>query len=973
MTVDTDDVFKEIRKSCSPSTWSKGVQLVRASAVAGVSESAEELVCRVRVPQRAVAPTVMIYPEDEEWDCDCESKAPCCEHVAAAIIAVRRSHAEGTPLAQSERSGARLEYRFKKVRDHLVLERFVVGVDGSSALLPRSLSSLVASPRDPHRLTPSQGDIAIDRLMGQRLHGQLLADAAKGVLLTLAGTPHVTLDGEAVDIESTPLKPIAHVRDADRGFVVAIERDPSVTSVVVPGVVRAGSTLRVLAETDLTGESLERLPSERHFGPKSVSVLVTEVLPELMKRLPVEVRTKRLPKLTRTLKPRLVLDVQQEGNTLSVLPTLWYGQGARVDGDQLVHISGDVPVRNKEAERGLARKLFEQLTLSLGSRAIVSGDPAGALAARLDSWQGEIRGRATDRFIRRDDLEALVSYEAGSLSMSFQSSDASGPHTASAQAVLSAWRAGSELVPLAEGGWAPLPKRWLDRHGHRVSELLGAKQAAGGDKLPAHALPALGELCAALGLAQPEELERLAPLIEGFDSIPRAPRPSGLTAELRDYQARGVDWLCFLRDAELGAMLADDMGLGKTLQALCSVAGKTLVICPRSVLSNWAKEAARFRPNLRVHTYHGPRRELDTSADVTLTTYAVLRLDQDVLCAEPWSTVVLDEAQAIKNPDSQVARAAFRLHSPFRVTLSGTPVENRLEELWSLMHFTNPGLLGSRQYFRDEYESPIAEGRPEAAERLRRKIRPFLLRRLKSEVARELPPRSDITIPCTLDDDERAVYDAIRAATQKEIVQQLHAGGSVLRALEALLRLRQAACHSALVPGQSAERSSKVEELCSALEQVTAEGHKSLVFSQWTALLDLIEPQLRAAGLPFVRLDGSTRDRQAVVDGFQAADGPPVFLLSLMAGGTGLNLTAADHVFLMDLWWNPAVEDQAADRAHRIGQERPVFVHRLVAQDTVEERILALQEKKRSIADAALGDASQAGGLTREDLLTLLE
>jgi SNF2 family DNA or RNA helicase len=528
------------------------------------------------------------------------------------------------------------------------------------------------------------------------------------------------------------------------------------------------------------------------------------------------------------------------------------------------------------------------------------------------------------------------------------------------------------LVPLSDGGWAPLPTGWLERHGRRVAELLDAKRSQADGPLPTYALPALAQLCGDLGVPPPGDLKRLAPLILGFESIPEAERPSDLTAELRDYQRQGVNWLCFMRDARLGATLADDMGLGKTLQALCAIRGKTLVICPRSVLFNWKNEAARFRPGLRCEVYHGPKRSLDPDADITITTYAVLRLDQELLASRTWDAVVLDEAQMIKNPDSQVSQAAYRLSADFRLTLSGTPVENRLEELWSQIHFTNPGLLGGRQYFQDQYASPIADGRPDAAKALRTKIRPFLLRRVKSEVAKELPPRTDLILECDLNDDERAVYDAIRAATQKEVVERLRAGGSVLQALESLLRLRQAACHSALVPGQEATSSSKIVELLTALDQATAEGHKSLVFSQWTSFLDLIEPHLAQANIRALRLDGSTRDRQGVVDAFQAAAGPPVLLLSLKAGGTGLNLTAADHVFLMDLWWNPAVEDQAADRAHRIGQERPVFVYRLVAKDTVEERIVLLQQKKRGIADAALGDADQAGGLTRDDLLTLL-
>jgi SNF2 family DNA or RNA helicase len=375
---------------------------------------------------------------------------------------------------------------------------------------------------------------------------------------------------------------------------------------------------------------------------------------------------------------------------------------------------------------------------------------------------------------------------------------------------------------------------------------------------------------------------------------------------------------------------------------------------------------------LRTVVYHGAERELDHGADVTLTTYAVLRLDLRELANEPWDIVVLDEAQAIKNFDSQTARAAFGLKGEWRVALSGTPVENRLDELYSVLHFTNPGLLGGRSDFQSRYVAPISAGNPEAGKRLRDKIKPFVLRRMKRDVLPDLPPRTDSLLYVELDEAERAVYDAVRAATRKDVLERLSQGGSVLHALEALLRLRQAACHSALVPGQVAERSSKVERLLETLEETVAEDHKALVFSQWTSLLDRVEPALRAAGLGFLRLDGSTRDRARVVSEFQSASGPPVLLISLKAGGTGLNLTAADHVFLLDPWWNPAVEDQAKDRAHRIGQERPVMVYRMVAKDTVEERILALQDKKRQLVEVALGEAGSAGSLTRDDLLELL-
>ncbi len=459
---------------------------------------------------------------------------------------------------------------------------------------------------------------------------------------------------------------------------------------------------------------------------------------------------------------------------------------------------------------------------------------------------------------------------------------------------------------------------------------------------------------------------------KGFEAVPAAALPDDLTATLRAYQRRGVDWLSFLRDAKMGALLADDMGLGKTLQTISALRGRALVVAPRSVIDNWEAEIRRFRPSLRVWVYHGPGRRFDARADVTLTTYAVLRLDADALSKERWDTVVIDEAQAIKNPSSQTARAAYGLRGEFRVALSGTPVENRLEELWSLFHFTNPGLLGGRGDFDERYASPVASGDPDATARLRARVRPFMLRRLKRDVAPELPARTEVVLRVELDDSERAVYDAVRAATRDEVVEALRGGGNALVALEALLRLRQAACHAGLVPGQRADGSSKVSCLVDALETAAAEGHRALVFSQWTSLLDRVEPHLEEAGVSFTRLDGSTRDRGAVVEEFQSEGGPTAMLVSLKAGGTGLNLTAADHVFMLDPWWNPAVEDQAADRAHRIGQRRAVTVYRLVARDTVEERILSLQTKKRALAEAALDGADPAATLTRDDLFELL-
>jgi superfamily II DNA or RNA helicase len=781
-----------------------------------------------------------------------------------------------------------------------------------------------------------------------------------------------------VKTSGEPLLPRAAITDGEGGSVVLrVEQDPTVTEVLLPELALCGNTLRALAETELTGSRLERLPLSRTFAPAQLGELVAEFLPELEKKFPVDIRSKRLPATGRAERPSARMEYSQREHTLSVLPTLVYGDPPRahIDDGKLIHLSGAVPIRNEDAERGIIHRLRDELNLVFGRRVDFDGREAARFLARLEAWNGDL-GDGGNKLFRKHPLVPRLAIRGDAFDLTFEtpdgeeSNDGEPSGRADATSVLRAFQDGLSMVALDGGGFAPLPHDWLEKYGHRVADLLAARDAEG--KVATVALPALGELCDELGAPRPPGLAKLAPLLDGFQAMPEAPLPAGLTATLRHYQKQGVDWLSFLQKAELGAVLADDMGLGKTLQVLCALAPPALVVCPKSVVYNWAQEIRRFRPDLRTFIYQGKNRTLDDQADVTLVTYAVMRIDIDLLAAKKWGTVVLDEAQAIKNSDSQVARASYELSGAFRVALSGTPVENRLEELWSLFRFTNPGLLGTRSDFQERYSTPISSGNAVAAARLRARTKPFLLRRLKRDVAPELPPRTDVVLYCELDEEERSVYDAVRVATRRDVLAKLETGGSVLAALEALLRLRQAACHPSLVPGQSATGSSKLVRLLESLDEAAADGHKALVFSQWTSLLDLIEPHLRDAGIAFTRLDGSTRDRGAVVDEFQSEAGPPVMLASLKAGGTGLNLTAADHVFLVDPWWNPAVEDQAADRAHRIGQDRPVMVYRLVSKDTVEEGILALQSKKRALSDVALGNADHAGGLTRDDLLALL-
>ncbi len=1009
--MELDALQKAIRRASSSQVWSQGVRLAREGAVSHESGSEDEITLRVKAPGRAVALTVVLYPEDEDWECSCPNSSNMCAHIAAVIIALTQAQSGGQELKTTKAQDGKLQYHLRREGGGLALERVIASPSGETFPLSGTLSAILSgrakAAEGTPSLSPEQADLNIDRLLSTRARGRLPSDRLIHLLTALAGHDGVFFAGEPVKVADKPLLPRAVLEDIPNdgggnrggGVRLIIDRDPCISDVLTLEVGFGNGTLYRLGATDISGRRLENLPLVRTATRGELPKLLDETIPQLAKRIPVDIRTSAAPQLDRNARPEMTIDITHHLQGIVVFPKLLYlpADGgkplARMDGSRLVHLQGAIPVRDEDGERRLIHRLRAQLDLIPGKRVVLQGAEAIAFRRKLADWSGNITGDLErDNFRDMPELVPQISVEFGDtdgahffdvafaipahLIPNHESSQNDGDsdgkqHLVPATDVLRAWRQGDGLVPLPSGGLAPVPSAWLAAHGQLVADLIAARSDKG--TLPIFALPDLARLCADLDHPAPPGLDRLTPLMQDFEKLPKAVPPTDLNAELRPYQQSGVRWLQFLHQVQLGGILADDMGLGKTLQALCVINGRTLVVCPTSVIHNWAAEIARFRTQLRVNLYHGSRRSLDTDADVIITTYGLLRIDNDILAEQKWDMVVLDEAQAIKNPNSRVARAAYGIQARFRLALSGTPVENRLDELWSLMHFANPGLLGGRSDFRDSYANPIGNGDGNAAARLRRRIRPFVLRRMKSEVAPELPPRTDSVLYVELEDDERTLYDAVRNATRQEIVEKLAQGGSVLAALEALLRLRQASCHRGLLPGQQADTSAKVRRLCEALEVASAEGRKALVFSQWTSLLDLIEPHLHAADIGFIRLDGKTRDRAQVVAQFQDPAGPEIMLISLRAGGTGLNLTAADHVFLCDPWWNPAVEDQAADRAHRIGQDKPVMVYRLVAKDTVEERILALQQKKRAIADAALGEAGAAAALTREDLLALLD
>jgi superfamily II DNA or RNA helicase len=545
--------------------------------------------------------------------------------------------------------------------------------------------------------------------------------------------------------------------------------------------------------------------------------------------------------------------------------------------------------------------------------------------------------------------------------------------------VLAALARGETTIALGDGGIGLLPEEWLRRYalfGH-----MGRREATG-LRYERNQLTVLDALLAEERAAKVDaKFARARERLRAFAGVSPADPPPAFTGRLRPYQRDGLGWLQFLQQFGFGGCLADDMGLGKTVQVLALLAGRsacgpTLVVAPRSVVFNWKQEAQRFTPELRVLDHTGAARPKDAAgfadANLVLTTYGTLRRDARLFAACEFDYVVLDEAQAIKNERSESAKAARLLKGAHRLALSGTPVENHLGELWSLFEFLNPGMLG-----RSAALGAVAAPGSEARASLSRALRPFLLRRTKEQVLQDLPPKTEQRLACELGSAQRRLYEELRTHYRSTLLGRIERDGiarSKLHILEGLLRLRQVACHPGLVDRKrSGEESAKLETLLPALAEVVAEGHKALVFSQFTSFLDIVERRLDEAGIRYVRLDGRTRDRAARVERFERDAACPVFLVSLKAGGLGLNLTAADYVFILDPWWNPAVEAQAVDRSHRIGQRRPVFAYRLIATGTVEEKVLQLQDAKRAlVADLFGEDTGVIRGLDRETLEQLL-
>jgi len=653
--------------------------------------------------------------------------------------------------------------------------------------------------------------------------------------------------------------------------------------------------------------------------------------------------------------------------------------------------------RDQDAEREQAAKLVSlgfQLK-SEGTREIryyweISGTrlPEAVVALVRDGWHVEARGK-----LYRSGANLTAKVTSGldwfELKLSGRFENVEAP----VEALLEALRKGQKTVLLDDGTYGILPEEWLAKWG-MVSRM--GKEEKEGLRFKENQVGLLDTLLA----AQPEILgdktfQAAREKLQQFEGVKPVNPQGDFRGVLRPYQREGLGWLQFLREFGFGGCLADDMGLGKTVQVLALLENRrfekgklkdkktrrepSLVVVPKSLIFNWMAEAAKFTPGLRLldHTsiHRSKAGENFSDYDLILTTYGTLRRDASWLASHTFDYVILDEAHVIKNPRSQSAKAARLLKGNHRLALTGTPVQNNLDELWSLFEFLNPGMLGASKAM--DMVSGMEPLEKEGQTFLSRALRPFFLRRTKDIVAKDLPAKTEQVLFCDMDASQRSLYDGLRKHYRDALMEKVESQGlnkSKMHVLEALLRLRQVACHPGLVDStQKHLLGAKLEMLIPQLQEVFSEGHKVLVFSQFTSFLSIFKKHLAPLNLKMAYLDGKSRDREEQVKRFQEDDQCKLFLISLKAGGLGLNLTSADYVYLLDPWWNPAVEAQAMDRAHRIGQTRHVFAYRLITRGTVEEKILEMQAKKRKLAKAVFGsEKGFLSGLKREELEWLL-
>ncbi|HMO16985.1 MAG TPA: DEAD/DEAH box helicase [Oligoflexia bacterium] len=992
----------EFREIVEDSIWSRAVSEARTAEFAFENRGKEIFVIlRLSREKRAVRTSFSLEDNIYSTNCSCEND-PCIHLLVASIkgnsdwnssyCSVNEIYTHGT--------APQLEYHLYKAESDILIKRYIVQPDGSRAPFSDSLVEYVggiSSGRIKSEMPlVSSEDYAVDQALGRLKKGLIEKGFRSRALKALSVLSSVYYEDIKVNVNESSecYSLISHIKN---------------DQVVISPAKSKGETLylngyKLLWWDEVDNNASSIIENGRNISFEELADFLVNEIPYLAKygiiiNPPDENGWPRIMELPVLLK----FSIREIEEGFSVSPRIIYGDPpvAELTDQGFFQISRTiVPKRDSAKERSHLLLIKRLLGLFSGNTKLFSGHQALLAAEKLyqSSLKGEcsLTGDSLDNFLVSLLLEPCLEESDEGIKLKFNISgqdslrseagaliDQEITNSINLQDLSDSFDRGEVFFEIKKGTWARLPEQFLKESAQfrssgfgiewGISEGLKGESNSRSSK-PKSAkfirdrddfftalkfAPFLGEKGV---LAVHNHLERAS---STSDSSVKYQLPENIT--LRSYQKEGIAWLGGLsRIPGAGALLADDMGLGKTLQAILSLQFPALIIVPTSLISQWESEVRRFYPEVKLNLFHGSSRKCSDEADITITTYGLIRSDVEELKDINFSTIVVDEAQNIKNPESQAHIAVCELRGNFKICLTGTPVENSATDLWSLFRFIMPGLLPPLGKFGEILQK---ENGPLVIKKI---LSPFIKRREKDEVLTELPPRTEVVIPCVMSENQSKLYDQLKSNARESADQYLEKSGDMMGFFELLLRLRQICVDPALAGADSKGEAVKIDTLLELLVSSSEAGHKSLVFSQWTSALDIIEPRIKREIGNCLRLDGQTVNRDAVVQEFKSNPNIPVMLLSLKAGGVGLNLTEADHVFFLDSWWNPAVERQAADRVHRIGQDKPVFIYKLVIKDSIEEKIMELHSIKSSISDALLGSLPDSGKLSKEDLLYLL-
>jgi superfamily II DNA or RNA helicase len=982
----SSDFLTIMREASSPALWSRAIELSRRDPFVPERVTDEVIAGRMMGLDQKLAFEVELFDADQEWSCTCQDREdPCVHAVAMAIVVKRRTADEWREIikinaqgdasksqANQNRNGV-ITYRFSRLKESLRFERVVVGQGREHALVSSLLTHITTLKADVIAV-PNQFDYQVEQSLENDRHGTLRTETMHRLLRALRQAPKVLLDMQPVQTSDEKVGLIVEITDDGAAVALRGMRDPRITEVFANGVALCGRTLHPAVVPEFTQQESDIMRRGGKYFPQEMHRLETSILPALSAKVRVVNKSKRI-QIAEHIEPRLRLRIADTGTRLNIEPVIVYAD----DEDKLfvdrrgMHVVGTAKVaRDEIAERRLRDEAFRKTGINWGEIKEVAVSEGldwivgtGARHPDLLRTQDLTRYRNSGGLVltwvnEGGQIGLMSEYNGKKKLFSLSSDDHAGSVSSMLQRAQSAIERGESSIPWLDGTYVSLPIAWLAANRVLIQSVLSARTSDG------RALARLVSGATASDGESDNDAESMLahrsmqwPIVQPF---------AGFVGALRPYQQHGLNWLSSLFADGVGGILADEMGLGKTVQILACMPKNTLIVAPSSILSNWRSELAKFRPDLKVVIHHGSQRGvLSRDADVVVTSFGLLRQDEKEFSLRTWEMCVIDEAQYVRNPETQSYQSVQSVKAKVKLAVTGTPIENKMTDLWALMNLVNEGLFGSRTSFQKMLGQGVEKGQKSAIAEIRRLVSPFMIRRKKSKVATDLPDRIESVVRIDLNDDERRVYEGLRQEAQ---TMMRDSSVKAFNMLPALLRLRQSCCHLGLLPNLSERTSTKTDRAIEMIQEITGDGGRVLLFSQWTSFLDLIERRLNETGITHLRVDGGTANRGEIVSQFQNGEGD-VMLLSLKAAGVGLNLTAADHVFIMDPWWNPAVEAQAADRAHRIGQTKNVMIHRFVAEGTVEERVLALQEHKQRLVEAL--DETQGEADSLDIMRDLLE